>query len=645
MLRYLILVFNVLLFNSQVLSQQFELVTETAGLLSAKKINGAAVADFDLDGDLDIYFVAHSVYDPDDEITWSRLYANNGDNTFSDVTHSAGLHDTTISPMRHPYGSQYSATWGDYNNDGYPDLFVSKLGLNSLYLNLGNATFNDVTDELGVAGNQVDVNTSAVWWDYDRDGDLDLYVCNWDRPSQGFIPDDTVADRSIYPNTMYENQDSIFVDVTETSALGDTGRTWAALPMDINNDGLLDLYVVNDQFDLRHPNGFGRNNVYINNGDKTFRMPDTDLGLGHTGSGMGVTVGDVNRDGFFDIYVTNITPDAWHHNWVQRNPLYINSGNGTFEDQGEAYGVDIAGWGWGTLFFDCDNDGDDDLYVAAGFSSINAQIADFNYFFLNEQPSNIQFKNISLESGCRGWADSRGLVTFDFDDDGDLDILVPNINLQQQGRRTAFEPSLYENKNNTGNWLKVDLIGTTSNRCGFGAAIEVVADSVSYHRYHSGITFLGQNIQPEHFGLADAQAVQKVIVKWPSGKRDEVSDVQINRTLVVVEGEHEVDTPDGPSNPDTFVENFTLRGGYPNPFNAGTRIEFTIPGPGQVEIEIFNVVGQRIRRLKQDFSTSGVHHIFWDGKASSGLPVPSGVYIYRAINEGIRKSGKVAFMK
>lgn len=586
-------------------AQTFVLKTAEAGLSSAVRSNGVAVADYDLDGDLDVYFVGAYRYDPEDSTTWNRLFRNNGDGTFSDVTVEAGLRSTVVGPVIGTMGNNFGASWGDYDNDGDPDLFLANLGPDELYRNEGDGTFVNVTEQVGVAGDSADHNSSAVWWDYDLDGDLDLYVSAW-----------------IGTNRMYENIGDTFVDVTQTTTLGDTGWTWTSVPIDANNDGLPDLYVVND---------FGANRLYQNLGNKTFRETTVAVALEDSGNGMGVAVGDYDNNGFFDIYVTNIgqlyppTP----------NPLFTNTGDGYFVNKSLEMGVDDAGWAWGTEFFDCDHDGDEDLYVANGYFLDPGR----NYLFVNmANPGGIYFLDRSAESGTNGRADARGLVVFDYDEDGDLDLLVANV---------RESPYLYENQSAVGNWLKVALEGTTANRNAFGAVVRVTAGSRTFHRHYDGVDFLGQSIQPLHFGLANAQVVDKVVVEWPGGGVDSVSQVAVNQTIQIIEGQGLVTGVPEPSRPSRMMiqRTFRLLGNFPNPFNGSTVIEFELPRAGSVQVVISTLLGERVRAIRKVFTSGGTYRIFWDGRDERGDPVSSGLYVYSVWFGDVRRSGRMVYLK
>lgn len=590
-------------------AQTFVLRTKAAGLAVVEKTNGVAVADYDLDGDLDIYFVARQQYSATDTSTWNCFLRNNGDDTFSDVTLKAGVISRVSGQPFSEVGYKLGAAWGDYDNDGYPDIFLTNYGGNELYRNQGDGTFVNVTASAGVGGNASHIHSSAVWWDYDLDGDLDLYVSAW-----------------LGSNVMYENNgDGTFINVTQASGLASSRRTWTSMPIDGNNDGLPDLYVVED---LRAPSKF-----FVNLGNKTFREAAQEFGLANYGNGMGVAVGDYNNDGFFDIYVTNISGLELFAN--ETNPLFTNTGKGVFVNKAVEMGVSIAGWGWGTAFFDCDHDGDLDLYVVNGFD-FNGASNTPNIFFENMMDSGkLPFKNATAQSGAEGLADGLGLAVFDYDNDGDMDLLVSN---------SKEAPYFYENHTPTQNWLKIQLEGVESNRSAFGAIVKVTAAGKSYYRQNDGVGFLCQNLQPLHFGIDKAQIAEKVVVRWPRGNEETIENVKVNQTIKIREGDGMVTGVKSFRN-SPAPENFQLLGNYPNPFNGGTAIKFHIPQPGEVTLIVTNVLGQPVRTIKQNYHDAGAKAIRWDGTDEAGAPVGSGIYLYRIYLQNLVRVGKMICLK
>jgi hypothetical protein len=455
------LLFLVLLTINITQAQPFWEVAGQVNFDALRYNNGHAVADYDRDGDLDVFMVALQSFSPDDQDTWSRLLRNNGDRTFSDVTIQAGFQIQYANPGEEgSEGQKMGASWGDYNNDGFQDLLLTHYRKVELYRNNGNGSFTDVTAEAGISECFECYNSSALWWDYDKDGDLDLYISDWKES-----------------NRLYQNQgDGTFTDKTTYTNLGDTGNSWTSIPVDANRDGWPDLYVANDFF---------RNKFYLNINGDYFMEATTAYGLEDYGNGMGIAVGDYNMDGFFDMYVTNIYQYG-------PNSLFTSTSNGVFMENAAELGVENAGWAWGVSFFDSDLDGDEDLYIVNGDEYSHHS----NKFFKNMwMEGSTEFRDWSGISLADGSANAMSLTTFDFDNDGDLDMLVSN---------TDDAPYFYQNRVNQpestteNNWLKVQLEGTFSNRDGFGTIVKVSAQGKSFSRYHHGAALLSQNLLPVH---------------------------------------------------------------------------------------------------------------------------------------------------
>ncbi len=331
-------VFFLLAISNGVYSQTFEHVESIAGFSILEENNGAAVADYDGDNDLDIFVVAIAKDNPESTKTISRLFRNNNDGSFTDVTELSGLVNLLSQDEGGDIyfgleGFKGGASWGDYNNDGLPDLFLTYSLKVQLWRNLGNGTFANVTDISGFNTTNDCRNTGATWFDYDNDGFLDIYVSDWDE----------CGSNQLYRNT----GNGTFLDVTISAGLQETNTlaSYTALPFDFNEDGFMDLYVTNDLDDA--------NNLYINNNGSAFTDQAQDYGVDTMFDDMGVTIGDYNNDGFFDFFVTAI----------DKNILLTNNGDNTFVDLSVEKNVSNTGWSWGTRFSDFDLDGDEDLLL------------------------------------------------------------------------------------------------------------------------------------------------------------------------------------------------------------------------------------------------------------------------------------------
>jgi hypothetical protein len=503
---------------------------------------GCAFVDYDNDGKLDIYLVnGHDLEAANRPPATNALYRNRGDGTFTEVTQAAGVGDP---------GYGMGVTAGDYDNDGDLDLHVTNYGPNVLYRNNGDGTFTDVSQAAGVGDDRWGVGCAFL--DYDNDGNLDLYVANYvdfslEHPKQTtsyYLPKGqrTVAQVTGYPHpdnfngvadVLYHNNgDGTFTGVTHQAGVSNPGKGMGMACGDYDSDGDQDIYVAND---------LTPNFLYRNNGDGTF----ADVGLvagvaynedGKTESSMGVDFGDYDRDGNLDLLVTNFQEEG--------TAVYHNEGNGLFSDESVACGLRTATWssvGWGGGFLDFDNDGELDVFVATGHVLDNVELFDArttyaqrNFLFRNNGPGSngrVTFADVSAKAGA-GLAvqkPSRGAAFGDYDDDGDVDILVANCN---------EAPTLLRNDGgNTGHWLRVRTEGVASNRSGIGARVTVVAgDLVQIREVKSGSSLYSQNDLRVSFGLGSRSKVDRIEVRWPSGTVDSVAEGPANQSLTIKEG-------------------------------------------------------------------------------------------------------------
>jgi hypothetical protein len=494
--------------TEKLIGQTFEHVEAIAGLGLLEENSGVAVADYDGDFDLDLFVVAKAKDEEGIEKTHSRLLRNNNDGTFSDVTEESGLVnllsiDEEVDEYFGLDGFKHGAFWGDYNNDGSPDILFTHSSKVQLFLNQ-NGSFIEVTDGAGLNGANGCRNTGAAWFDYNNDGNLDIFISVWDDCSG---------------NLLYKNNgNGTFQDVTQETliATGENLASYTALPFDFNSDGWMDLYIAND-FD--EPN-----DLYINNGGQTFSEQSQDYGTDSMADDMGITVGDYNMDGFFDMFITAI----------DKNILLTNNGDNTFIDLALEKNVDNTGWAWGTRFADFDLDGDEDLYVVNGFD-FETRDTELNVYFRNLNSEGIDdFEDASDEVGLNDLTISVETVDFDYDNDGDLDIYVTN------GDQTSF---LYENKllnfdeSSNLNWFKVSLQGMVSNRDAIGTELTLTTESGIIKRYYTGIGLLGQSLQPVHFGLNETTQIQDLTIKWPSGIIESYQDLDSNTIVKAIEGQ------------------------------------------------------------------------------------------------------------
>ncbi|MFP4847132.1 FG-GAP-like repeat-containing protein [Winogradskyella sp. PE311] len=494
----------------QLSSQTFDRVEEIVGI-NAEENNGVAVADYDGDNDLDIFIVAKAKDNPNSPKTLSRLYRNNNDGSFTDITEFAGFDELLLEDEGgESYigldGFKNGASWGDYNNDGFPDLFLTYSFKVQLWRNLGNGTFANVTGISGFNDTANECrNTGATWFDFNNDGFLDIYINDW---------------AGCGSNQLYQNNgNNSFTDVTASTGIESSNNiaSYTALPYDFNADGFIDLLVSND---LNEPN-----NLYINNGGNSFSDQGLVYGLNTMGNDMGITIGDYNNNGDFDIFITAIDD----------NFFLENNGNNTFSEVADALNVGNTFWAWGTRFSDFDLDGDEDLFVSNGFS-LEDRNAEPNFYFKNLTVQGQEiFEDVSSELGLNEQTISVEVVDFDYDNDGDIDLFVSNsdgVSFLYENKTLNFDdvtPSLH--------WFKIQLEGTVSNRDAIGTTISLTTINGTLKRYYSGVGFLSQSLQAIHFGLADATQISELEIQWPSGLIETFTNLNSDIIIKATEGE------------------------------------------------------------------------------------------------------------
>ena len=498
----------------------------TKNYIVEAKGGGGAFFDYDGDGRLDIYLVNGSRFGtvPDSAQT-NVLYRNTGSGAFRETTHESGGGDS---------GWGMGCAVADYDNDGYPDLYITNYGPNVLYRNEGGAFAP------ALAGVDLDGwSTSATFGDYDLDGDLDLYVAQY----LNFSPDATPPRGGMWKgvlvfagplglpgaqDALYRNEgDGRFSEVTRRAKAGKLDPTYGlgALFCDYDDDGDPDIYVANDS---------APNFLYRNEGDGTFHDVGLEAGAalsgeGGTQAGMGIAYDDYDMDGDRDLFVTHFEDDY--------NTLYQNVGDGRFTVASAAAGLaapSLPHLAFGTFFLDYDNDRDRDLFAANGhvypqIRHVNtAGYAEANQLFANQGPdSGYRFSAVSA-GDLNAPNVSRGAAGGDYDDDGDIDLLVCNLD---------EPPALLRNDGgNQRNWLGLRLVGTTSNRDGVGAQIVLAAGGISQTReITNGGSFLSHGDSRAHFGLGFYAAAERIEIRWPSGKVQRLANIAANQYLIVTE--------------------------------------------------------------------------------------------------------------
>ena len=490
--------------------------------------SGVALFDYDEDGDLDVYFVNGSAIDGMRTVPAepNRLYRNDGEWRFVDVTDRAGLGDV---------GWGLGCAAGDYDNDGLLDLYVTNLGANVLYRNRGDGTFDDVTVDAGVGHDGF--GTSTLFFDADGDGNLDLYLANYSEadvsrlPLPGERPSCVWFGHPVFcgpsgldgaSDVFYRNLgDGTFEDETKDAGLFDATGAYGlgVVTGDYDLDGDMDLYIANDSVP---------NFLYQNDGSGKFIEAGLYSGVAYNAdglaqAGMGVDLADLDGDGRLDLFVTNFSHDT--------NTVYRNAGDGVFADATAEIELRLPTWfylGWAARFGDFDNDGDHDLFAANGHVYPQADEMDQktvyrqqNQLFWNEGGKLVE-PTWDARDGMRAEASSRGAAVGDLDDDGDLDIIIVNID---------DVPSLLRNEIG-GTAVTFRLVGRTSNRSALGARLTV--DGRVLEVRPSG-SFLSSNDPRVHVGLGDADVLGPVTIRWPSGLEQTVAETRANEVHVIVE--------------------------------------------------------------------------------------------------------------
>ena len=497
---------------------------------------GVAMLDYDGDGFEDLFFVngarlqspmpPGAAADKSDPKYWNRLYRNNGDGTFTDVTEKAGLRG-------HSYGMGVAV--GDYDNDGFPDLYVTNFGSNILYHNNGDGTFTDVTTRAGVAAGGW--SSSALFVDYDRDGRLDLFVArylDWDfsknmpcgAPERG---QPAYCHPDVFKSATYllyhNNGDGTFTDVSAKSGIAAAqGRGLGSASSDYDRDGWPDILVANDAI---------AEQLFHNNRDGTFSEVGMPLGLaydedGQAFSGMGVAFEDYDNDGWPDIFIGDLAN--------QKYALFRNV-KGSFQYVSGMTGVarmTMPHSGWGTGLIDYDNDGWKDLFVAQSHVMDNIEYFQGNVRYLEALLllRNVQgrFEDVSARSGepFRTLQAARGAAFGDLDNDGQIDIVVSCLD---------GKPMVLRNQGSANHWLTINIIGTASNRDGIGARVHLVSESGASQdaTVSTGGSYFSSSDRRVHFGLGGEKAVRSLEIAWPSGIVQKVENPAVDRILTIRE--------------------------------------------------------------------------------------------------------------
>lgn len=577
--------FLVLIFTSSLSQAQlFTKITTGPMVNDAGDSRAVNWIDYDNDGDLDL-FVTNGPSPGQNNF----FYENNGDETFTKI-------DSLIINMDN--SASDGSSWGDYNNDGYPDLFVANWygQPNRLYKNNGDKTFSLVSNS--IISTEAGHSETGSWGDYDSDGYLDLFVCNSGGNLKNFL----------YKN----NGDGLFSKITQ-SFLDQTFESRNVDWVDYNNDNHLDIFVTNESNQ--------NENLYLNNGDGTFSSGNVPSLLQNGGSSTSSNWEDFDNDGDLDVLIIN-----WSN---QPNHLLINNGDGTFTKlNSDPFTTDLNN-SFGSSVGDVDNDGDLDIFISNAFTGSSRTK---NYLYINNGDGTF-VRDSGVVTTDLGW--TYGCAFGDYNKDGWLDLFIAKVFNANENN------ALYKNNGGANNWLIMNLEGINSNKSAIGAEVKlkttIFGNTFWQTRRVVGQNgYCGQNLQL-HFGLGDATQIDSLIIKWPSGIIQSVSGLSINEfhhvtedtSLVSVNWESDI-SPTG----------FKLFQNYPNPFNPSTTIKIKIVDSGFTSLKVYDSLGNEVATLVDEELSAGEHEIKFDN-----LELSSGIYYYTLSSGVFSETKKMILLK
>ncbi len=547
---------------------------------------GIGFSDFDNDNDPDCIVATSTSY---------KVFRNDN-GIFTDITGSSGI-DFSGDALK-------SVVWGDYNNDGWRDVYLTSwYSGNRLYRNNGNNTFTDVTSTAGVGMPNINYqSTTASWGDINKDGFLDLYVGNYGN----------IEGQGNQWNMLFKNNgNGTFTDIALSAGVRDSTakKPLVIVMFDYNMDGWQDIYIANDKTQ--------RSTLFKNNGDLTFSDVTYASGTQAFADAMGISVGDFNHDGWLDMYISADVTTG-----VGGNLLYRNNGNGTFTNVAGATGTKVNKECWGNNFFDYDNDGWCDIFAAAS-SGIDMCDA------LLRNNGNNTFTNTGFNIGIRDSAKSHGSAVCDFNSDGyaDLFVILSDSNAK-----------VYKNSGGSNNWIKIKCTGVQSNKDAIGSIVTSYSGGIMNRQVIlAGNSYLSSDDVVLIFGIGSSSQADSVNVKWPNGLSETVFNLQANRLYNLLEGSGVIGI-----NPisSEIPSSYDLKQNYPNPFNPSTKIEFSLPETGIVNLRVFDINGREVSVLVNQQLTAGKYSVDFNAAQYS-----SGIYFYLLKTDKFTETKKMILSK
>ena len=569
-------------------SQTFTNISSQAGISAIYRDSvyipggGVAFGDYNNDGWPDMVVASYNKF---------KVYKNNGDGTFTNVTAASGINFTGLSLK--------AVIFGDYNNDGWRDLYLTSwYSRNKLYKNNGDGTFTDVTDAAGVNVPFTYQSTCAAWGDYNKDGLLDLYVGNYGN----------IEGQGDQPNILFKNNgNGTFSDVTSQAGVADSiGKKPLGITIfDYDLDGWQDIYINMDKEQ--------RSTLFHNNGNGTFTDVSVASGTDCHLDAMGTSIADYNHDGLLDIYVSNGPPG---------NILFKNNGDGTFDDVTLQTGTSVNKECWGNNFIDYNNDGWPDIFATAAHGIDRCDV-------LLRNNNGVDFTNLGFNIGVKDSAFSFGTAKADINNDGypDFCVTVTDSNVH-----------FYKNSGGTNNWVKFHCRGVISNRDAIGTIVTAYyGGQMNRQVILGGNSYLSEDDAVLIFGLGTATSVDSVTFWWTNGMVEKAYYLNANTLYHAVEGSGIIGIKPISSE---IPESFTLSQNYPNPFNPSTTIKFSVPQSGVVSIKLYDINGKETGILLNEFVKPGTYSFNFN---SSGLA--SGVYFYRLTAGNYSEVKKMILLK